>query len=425
MILADIDTRSKLVEDCVAADDLDEATKLLMDFVSDFSGNRLRKREVIAIRRTYNALRSDLRTEGKTQANLRRLTALTHQILDFVDVVREEFSGALLAAPTIWPKPLLSSGNHDLPQVGPIAFVGSRLRKTLRSGPRRFTLHAIDLTLRAGQITALVGENGSGKTTLLNIVSGQLKAEGGVEYPLLAQDDGDLYAIRSRIGVMPQRLSVWKGRMADNLHFTAAIRGIQGSRNAEEVEFVLHRLGLEGYRNATWKELSGGFRTRFELARILIADPLLLVLDEPLANLDITTQLHFLSDFRQLVRSASRPMAAIISSQHVHEIEAVADQIIFLKDGKVIYNGSMETFGEERSENCYEIACNVTYRQLQELLKPVPGIRVTPVGLNFLIETRREFSAKSFLEILLKNSLSISYFRDISTSTRKLFEDAS
>ena len=82
--------------------------------------------------------------------------------------------------------------------------------------------------------------------------------------------------------------------LVDNLHFAAAIHGIRGKENEDEVDFIIWRLGLDKYRNATWNEISGGFKMRFSLGRALVYNPRLLILDEPLANLDVNTQLLFL-----------------------------------------------------------------------------------------------------------------------------------
>lgn len=443
----ELGTRSREIEDLVAADDLSEATKRLMDLVTDFSTDPQRRREVVAIRRKYNELRSDLRVDGKTDANLRRLSALTDQILEFVDLIRDYDAAdahaqltrrnAAATRASARPSPsretlvpgvtslrhrLVHGLAHEGAALGAIAFEGKGLTRTNHAGATVFELHPIDVTLRAGEITVLVGENGNGKSTLLNIIAGRLNAEGTRSYPLLAEDGADLYTVRGRIGFMPQMLNSWSGRVADNLHFTAGSRGLRGSHNEEEVEFILYRLGLERYASATWGELSGGYKMRFELARILISDPLLLVLDEPLANLDVNTQLLFLNDLRQLIRSPTRPMAAIVSSQHLHEIEAVADHIIFLQDGAALYNGKMDRFGEDREENCYEVACSANREQLLGILEPLACTRITMAGSSFLIHTALAVSKEMFLNCILSNGISIFYFRDISKSTRKLFE---
>jgi ABC-2 type transport system ATP-binding protein len=307
--------------------------------------------------------------------------------------------------------------------VSDIAFRGEGVAKTRRSGSAEFRLHPIDVTLRLGEITALVGENGNGKTTLLNIIGQRLTLDDGrLAYPALEGDRADPYSIRGQIGYMPQELTPWHGPLADNLIFTAAIRGLTGERNVEEVEFLIYRLGLERYRSATWDQLSGGFKMRFQLARILLSGPRLLILDEPLANLDVSTQALFLEDIRQLVNSAKRPLAAIISSQHLHEVEAIADRIIFVREGRAVYNGRVDDFGADRDENAYELGCDTSRERLEDLLEQLPRSSVIGTGRTFWIRTARAVDKKSVLEVLLKGDVSIRYFRDISNSTRKLFE---
>ncbi|BAZ09786.1 ABC transporter ATP-binding protein [Calothrix sp. NIES-4071] len=182
-------------------------------------------------------------------------------------------------------------------------------------------------------------------------------------FSLLAPNNIDFYSVKQNIVYIPQELQKWHGLLADNLYFAASICGIKGQDNLDEVDFVINRLGLEKYKKATWGEISGGFKMRFSLAKALICHPKLIILDEPLANLDISTQLLFLQDIRDLANSSANPISIIISSQHLYEVENIADNILFLKDGKAIYNGLVKNFGEDRNENSYEVACELTYAE--------------------------------------------------------------
>ena len=132
-----------------------------------------------------------------------------------------------------------------------------------------FQLKPVDVELSTGEILGVVGENGHGKTTLLRCIAGQLALSSGqIHYPGLRSDD--YYSIKNYVVFMPQRIPKWYGLLKDNLHFAAAISGNYGRDNELIVDFMIERLGLSQYRDLTWEEISSGYRTRFELARILL-----------------------------------------------------------------------------------------------------------------------------------------------------------
>ena len=224
------------------------------------------------------------------------------------------------------------SGDED---VG-VVFRGVGVSKRYKRGFRDFGLNGINLELHAGQITGLVGVNGSGKTTLMQIVRGALRADGGqIEYPELTRENSSWEHIRRQIAWVPQHLPSWPGYVVDNLHLRAAQFGVRGKKNIDEVEWLLHRLDLADFRRARWNDLSGGYRMRFALARALLSSPRLLVLDEPLAHLDILAQQLFLRDLKAISLSSERPLPVLMSSQHLYEVESLADQLLFLNNGRL------------------------------------------------------------------------------------------
>ena len=262
------------------------------------------------------------------------------------------------------------------------------------------------------------------KTTLLRIVAGELSVSGGkVSYPWFPVQTGDWYQIKQQIAFIPQHLTPWQGYLKQNLHFAAAIHGIKGRQNETLVEFVIHRLGLTKYEDSLWSEISSGFKLRFELARALVRRPHLLIIDEPLANLDINTQEIFLQDLRYLADSVHHPMAILLSSQHLHELEAIADNIIFIKNGEALYNGSMKEFGQDRQENIFELSSTAEKTLIREALSGLEGVTIEDRGTNHIIRTPLSLEANVVLGALVQGQVPIGYFRDISTSTLKLFRE--
>jgi ABC-2 type transport system ATP-binding protein len=442
---ADLKARVTEIEEFVASNELDAATRRLMDFVNDFSTDRRQRRQVINLRGLYSDLRESFRISGKTRRNdilARELRNHILEIMDDIAVAREQPESsiavkAMQESIQPEPEPVPPPGSASAPeavaaaqpemqeavQTPVVACECIRVSKRFRRGGLDFTLHPITLKLKLGEITAVVGENGSGKTTLLRILARVRRFDkGSLYYPIVpmrsVQDD---YLIRQQLVYIPQELPRWSGSILENLQYAASIHGYRGERSEQEVEFILRRLGLEKYRDARWHEISSGFKTRFSLARALLSQSRILILDEPLANLDINTQTIFLQDLRDLTNSVANPMAVIISSQHLHEVENIADNILFLRDGEALYNGPMAIFGEDRTENSFELACDLSKSDLMDAVDDIGYLRIDPEGKHFILHTPREVRASMVLQALLSRGITVRFFRDISKSTRKLF----
>ncbi|MBS1638049.1 MAG: ABC transporter ATP-binding protein [Bacteroidetes bacterium] len=316
---------------------------------------------------------------------------------------------------------LLSIDEHASSEYQSVACKATQVSKRFTSGRSPFNLQPVDVTLRFGEITGIVGENGNGKTTLLRILAGELASDTGqIVYPGLHASETDWYKVKNRFVFIPQRIPRWYGTLLDNLRFFASIHGITGEENNRQIEYILFRLGLDKFRDLRWSEISSGYRLRFELAKAMMWRPRVILLDEPLANLDINAQQLFLQDLRFFAHSKRFPLSIILSSQQLHEVESVSDNIIFIKQGKTIYSGQQKDFATDRAHNTFELA-GAFKRDDLLLLFAGTEIRIEDSGTNLVVTVPVTLSSEQFLKELLNHSFSLSYFRDISTSTRKLF----
>ena len=298
------------------------------------------------------------------------------------------------------------------------------LEKKYKSGGHSFALGPLDLKLLPGQITGVVGENGNGKTTLLNILASEVSpSDGKIEFTGFQFDPFSHYEYKQQIAFIPQRLMPWYGTLKQNLHFAASSHGIKGKENDDLVEFIIHRLGLTRFQNLTWKQLSSGYKLRFELAKMLVYRPKFLVLDEPIANLDLVAQQLFLQDLMHIAASTKYPLTIILSSQQLHQIEEVADQIVFLKNGKPLYVGKTNEFGKERESNSFEFSGEFNVQSVLDLFQDWSNTKIEENGVTITMHTSTNKSAQDVLKYLIENDISINYFRDISLSTRKLLSD--
>lgn len=297
-------------------------------------------------------------------------------------------------------------------------FSCERVNKRYSRG--HFSLKDISLELKTGEITGVVGENGNGKTTLLRIIAGDLAHDSGDLKYFGENTTSDLswQTIRSRIAYIPQRIPQWYGTLRNNLIFQSSIRGVKGKQADFQVDELLDKLALTEYGPLRWSEISTGYRLRFQLAKMLLINPELLVLDEPIANLDINAQGKFLSDLRMVVNDKKRKVSVILSSQQLHEIENVADAIVFLRKGEMIYSGEVGKIGENRTENEFELQTSLSVEQVQALFE---NCQVNHVGKTMHIKVPLQVSADDFIQAVLNKQGNVLYFRDISSSTRRLF----
>jgi ABC-type multidrug transport system ATPase subunit len=302
------------------------------------------------------------------------------------------------------------------------ANLGKRYRRT------GFSLHGVSFEMRFGTIRGVVGRNGNGKTTLFRLIVGELDpTEGSMEFPAILPEGGRLRwgRVRQQIAYVPQELPRWYGSLKSNLHYEAAIHGIRGADNEREVDYIVERLGLGDELDKGWRELAGGFKLRFALARALVWKPKLLVLDEPLANLDFTGQQIVLKDLRNLTNALRYPLAVLISSQHLHEIEEISDDILFLRRGAVAYSGPTAGIGRDRARNTFELGGSFDLETLQRILEGPKYLNVYHSGVSYVIKTTLDVSAAGLMRHLLDANLPLDYFRDVSQSTKSLFEEES
>jgi len=281
-----------------------------------------------------------------------------------------------------------------------------------------FKLEIPEIDLKTNTITGVVGENGNGKTTLLNIIAGNLLSENETlayfgKKPINSED---WLSIKDKIAFIPQRIPKWYGTLLHNLQLKAAIEKIPANEIDIEINKVIKFLDLEQYSHLKWSEISTGYRLRFELARVLIGKPKLLVLDEPIANLDIKSQQKILSDLKDLAKSEEYPISIILSSQQLHEIETVADDMIFLKQGKAIFSGNVNNL--EDDTNVVELL--VSEIETLEKWLEIINVKFSRNGVYYQIETNDK-TGNEFLKELINEGFEINYFRNISKSTKKLF----
>ena len=296
--------------------------------------------------------------------------------------------------------------------------VAEEVRKHYALG--RFQLGPISLSIKKGQVYGLVGENGNGKTTLLRILARDLSYDSGVVKYYFTERPKNDYDLRTKLIYIPQRTEKWYGSLKDNLKFTLSSYGIPAEENELRTLLMIARLGLWQYQHLNWNALSSGYKMRFELARTLLRQPEILLLDEPLGNLDVLAQQVILEDLKMIANSVNHPIALILSSQQLFEVEKISDKVIFLRNGQYTDNAEA-TATEEAMPLIVEIDTTNTREELMAVFKAFALEKLNYNGGVYVAYFRPNTEYSAVLEALGKAKIDLTYIRNISASTRRFF----
>ena len=216
---------------------------------------------------------------------------------------------------------------------GPPIIQINDVRKSFRAadGRERPVLEGVDFTLREGEIVALLGQSGSGKSTLLRIMAGLIGVDSGsVQYR-----GQPLYGPARAISMVFQSFALFPWlTVQQNVELGLEARGIARAERAERAEAAISLIGLSGFEGALPRELSGGMRQRVGIARALVVEPEVLLMDEAFSALDVLTGERLREDILELWATKAMPTKAILVVSHnIEEAVLMADRVlIFASD---------------------------------------------------------------------------------------------
>ena len=208
----------------------------------------------------------------------------------------------------------------------------------------KIAVDRISLTLHKG-VHGLLGANGAGKTTFMRMLCGILKPTGGT----ITFDGIDVSeeAYRRVLGYLPQDFGYYPEFSAmDFLLYLATLKGLPKDTAKRRTKELLELVSLSDMTRKKIKTFSGGMKQRLGIAQALLNDPKLLILDEPTAGLDPKERVRF----RELIETLGKNSIVLLSTHIVSDIEHIADQVLMMKDGQLIYQGKWnETKGDLES----------------------------------------------------------------------------
>ena len=200
----------------------------------------------------------------------------------------------------------------------------------------KIAVDRVSLRLHSG-VFGLLGTNGAGKTTLMRMLCGILQPTSGT----IAFDGMDVReeGYRAVLGYLPQDFGYYPEFTAmDFLLYMAALKGLPKRSAKRRANELLELVGLQDMGRKKIKTFSGGMKQRLGIAQALLNDPKLLILDEPTAGLDPKERVRF----RSLIGQLGKDSIVLLSTHIVSDIEHIADEVLMMKDGNLIYHGTWD-----------------------------------------------------------------------------------
>lgn len=203
----------------------------------------------------------------------------------------------------------------------------------------------VSLTVGRGQFFGFLGPNGAGKSSTIHCITGISRITSGSITIDGTNVETDYKAARSKVGLSPQEFNVdFFGKVWKILDYVAGYYGMQKAERREQVERMLERFDLYEHRNKSFRELSGGLKRRAIVARALIHDPELLILDEPTAGIDVEQRHDLWKYFRELNEAGK---TIILTSHYLEEVELLCNEIAIINKGKIAAQGTKQDFTKD------------------------------------------------------------------------------
>ena len=199
-------------------------------------------------------------------------------------------------------------------------------------------LKGIDLIIPKGEFYGLLGPNGAGKTTTINIITGLVKISSGSVTVLGHDVITDFKNSRKKVGLAPQEFNFDHFfNLEEMLTFQAGYYGVKKSIAKERAKKMLKQFGLETKANSTARQLSGGMKRRLQIAKSLVHDPPIVILDEPTAGVDLELR-HMLWDYLKKINTEGKTI--LLTTHYIDEAELLCKKISIIDNGKIITTGN-------------------------------------------------------------------------------------
>ena len=276
-----------------------------------------------------------------------------------------------------------------------IAIAVDNLSKVYKSGTdEKLALDNVSLNIRKGSIFGLIGPNGAGKSTFINILADLVKKTSGKIEVLNINYEKNLIGAKKLLGIVPQELNIDPFFTPyELLEIQAGLYGIR--KKDRRTKEILQMLALEDKAEAYARTLSGGMRRRLLIAKAMVHDPEILILDEPTAGVDVELRSNLWENIYKLNKKGK---TIIITTHYLHEAEELCSNIAIINEGKLIANDTTDNIKSLLDKETVFIEYNNNKFNLTELKKLNVDVKIydkqiqidykpSEVDLNTMIST--------------------------------------
>ena len=289
-----------------------------------------------------------------------------------------------------------------------------QLRKTYPSGVE--ALRGIDLTVKQGDFFALLGPNGAGKTTAIGIITSLVNKTAGNVSVFGYNLDRQREAAKACIGVVPQEFNLNVFEKCGNILINqAGYYGVPRSVARRRAEKYLKALHLWDRRDQMSRTLSGGMKRRLMIARALIHQPRLLILDEPTAGVDIEIRR---SMWDLMTRINEDGMTIILTTHYLHEAESFCRNIAIIDEGRIIENDTMVNVVRKLKREVFVLTLEESLQRAPDL----PGYQVQLRNEHEIeVEVEQEQGLNALFRVISDRALHVASMRTKSNRLEELF----
>ena len=277
-------------------------------------------------------------------------------------------------------------------------------------------LKGIDIEVKQGDFFALLGPNGAGKSTILGIISSLVKKTSGNVTVFGMNIDKDFPIIKKNIGVVPQEFNFNQfEKVFDIISTQGGYFGIPRKLSEERAEKYLKLLGLWGKRDQTPRMLSGGMKRRLMIARALVHEPKLLILDEPTAGVDIELRRSMWKFLKEINEKGT---TIILTTNYLEEAEYLCRNVAIIDRGEIIQNTSISDLLRQLNSESFIFDA---YENLSEL-PSINGYKGRIINNNsFEVEVEKNKSLNTLFTNLTTQGIEISSMRNKTNRLEELF----
>jgi len=278
-------------------------------------------------------------------------------------------------------------------------------------------LDGVNINIKKGEFFGLLGPNGAGKTTTINILTGLVFHDEGFTKVFGKDTVENFRFTRSKIGIAAQEFSVdWFFPIEKLLYFQAGYYGINKKDAGPMVNELLERLGLSEKRKSRLRQLSGGMKRRFQLAKALVHNPDIIILDEPTAGVDVELR-HDLWKYLKDLHVKGKTI--LLTTHYIEEAELLCNNIAIIHKGKILKEGSPQALTKELGKAGITINTSDINTDYKVILS----------DYNYTYENNRfHFSVKDpdkslpqIIDLLSKNEININSVKSTKSSLEDVF----